>query len=128
MGVILVNAMFDTLRPLYDPVFGTTGRPVSYLNRIRGHYQAMYARHYQVVPSSAIKSTHLMITDTGIDIQKGDQVINITLPNNITPWPGDIGPNNYAWNVTYVRMSGAGPLQNRIVYLERYEVGGPAHP
>ena len=128
MGVILVNAKFDTKRPLYSSSTGTTGKPVSFLSRVRGHYQPMYARHVQIVPSSAVKSTHLMIVDPKTDIQKGDQVINITLTDNVTPWPGDIGPVNYAWDVVYVRVSGAGPLSNRICYLERYEVGGPAHP
>jgi hypothetical protein len=131
MPVILPTVRFDTQRPsLATPSSGVTitTPPTPYLQRIPANVMRMGPRHFYNLPSSALKATYVFVTDATYDIQEGDILVNITLRDNITQWPGDRPLVASTWHVAFISLDGPVILPRRMIYVSRVVTQGTSHP
>lgn len=124
---IMGNLRIDTLRPSYMSGTGATNSPTLYMQRIVATGKPMGPRHYYGLPSSAMSATYMFHVDPDADIQVGDIVTNVTLKNNITPWPNDMPTTSFTWHVVYTKVTAAVLMSYRAIYCSRVITSGTSH-
>jgi hypothetical protein len=124
---VLGTLRLDTLRPNYSASSGATTAPTLYLQRIVSTGKPMGPRHYYGLPSSAMSATYMFHVDPDEDIQVGDIITNVTLKDNITPWPNDMPLTSFTWHVVYTKITAAVIMSYRSVYVSRVITSGTAH-
>lgn len=126
----LCSLRFDTLRPiLSSPAAGvtTTSVPTLYLQRVPANALRFGPKHLYNVPSSALKALFGLSVHASFDVQEGDIIANITLRDNVTPWPNDRPLVTSTWHVTFVSVDSAVILPRRLIYVSRMITQGPSH-
>ncbi len=136
MPVLLLNALLTVARVRYSVSTGASSAPAEVLADVPCHIGPLRASAFTLLPEAALKAEYLAKVAPGTDIATGDQITAITLPDGLTPWPGDYSratavpgsdPTSVWW-VSYHVESTPGPLAHRTLYLARITGGGPLHP
>lgn len=132
MPVLLPNVLFQTLRGNYNPVTQQTLGATEYLPSVSGHIAATSSKQLAVLPEAAFGTEYYVVVEAGTKIAEGDLITNITLPDGITPWPGDVIPAGNAnaptmiWRVKLILEESPLLLPYRKVFLIRDRLSGPA--
>lgn len=128
MPILLSNVHYDTLRASFNAVTGSTSAPQPYLIRKDGHMKNIGTSQirdvtYVVLPEGALSSAFILCVSNDIDIGLYDIITNITLLDDVTPWPSAAGANE-SWRVNFIHHTPPGILAHRECYIVRITAGG----
>lgn len=130
--ILLPNVRFNTMRGSYNATTQQTSGATTYLTGISGHIAPTSSKQLSVLPEAAFGTEYYVVVETGTKIAEGDYLTNITLPDGVTPWPGDViapgqsGAPTIIWKVKLIMETSPGLLPYRKVYLIRDRLTGPA--
>jgi len=125
MAVLFPNALISTARGATNPTTYATSAPTANLLSVSAHLAPVRAVQLAVLPADAAQVTYVATVESGTDVQIGDLITSITLPDGITPWP--FGPSAQgSWWVRYTQETAPGLLPSRQCYLAYVLTGGPA--
>lgn len=134
MPILLANVLLWTARRSLDGSTNQTQGATAYLSAVPAHLKPNTANANVILPDAAFKAVYYARIESGTDVAMGDYLTAITLPDGVTPWPGEMPPPtapggaNTVWAVVYVRETAAGVLASREVWIDRQIIEGPAHP
>lgn len=128
MPILLPNVHYDTQRATFTPSTGVTSAPQLYLQRQEGHMKNIGTSQirdvtYTVLPEGALASPFILCVSNDMDIILYDLITNITLLDDVTPWPNAAGDNE-VWRVNYIHHTPPGVLAHRECYIMRVTAGG----
>ncbi len=127
--ILLPNVRFNTQRGSYNSSTQQTTGASPYLVGVSGHIAPTSSMQLSVLPEAAFGTEYYVDVNTGTKIAEGDYLTNITLPDGVTPWPGDVSQSNapkIIWKVKLIQEMSPGLLPYRKVYLIRDRLSGPA--